>query len=86
MSIFYFEIDNDLWRHAFLAEAENFVGATMQATDFMRKLDEAAYEEIGELDSKITVLSDTDAMWANDAALKECLEMLKEQHRCEEED
>jgi hypothetical protein len=86
MGIFFVEIENDLVRQSLLVNAEDFVGATMQATDFVRKLDEAASEEFGELGTKINTVNDTEAAWLNDDGLRECIGKMKLQQGCGEEE
>jgi hypothetical protein len=77
MSIFFVEIENEEIRQSLLLTADDFVSATMQATDFVRKLEEAGNDEFGELGFKINTVNDTDAMWAIDEAIQECLAKIR---------
>lgn len=89
MSIFVFTIDNDhIDGQPFITEAEDLIGATMAATDFVRQLDERTakkLEEEGVRESRVLSVQDTRAMWANEAGIQKYLDEVVEVYEEEEE-
>lgn len=89
MSIFVFTIDNDhIDGQPFIIEADDLIGATMAATDFVRQLDERTakkLEEEGVRESRVLSVQDTRAFWANDEGIGKYLDVVMQVYE-EEED
>lgn len=80
MSLFFVAIENDFVEgQAFLFEADDLIGATMQALDFLRDLDCKTSEKIGEPEiapSRIVRVEDTRVLWPNAEGIEKYLETI----------
>lgn len=78
MSIFFVTIENDFIEgQGFILEADDFVSATMKATDFLQELDRRMAEKLNESDrqpTKIMTINNTQSFWANEDGLQKYLD------------